>query len=318
MLNNYLFTISLVAQLTGVSLPQILIEDNFYFVPTIDKENEIVVEIEPTPKLPLKEPAPQRNGENLTPENVLAKAAIAVDRKSGEILWQKNQEEQMPIASITKLMTALVFLDHNPGWEHLHKMTNEENWLIGANMPAGEGEEVSTFDLFRTALVGSRNNAALALSHSTGISDENFKKLMNEKAKMLSMENTHFEEPTGLDEADVSTAQDLARLARAAFGHQTILKPMTQETHELKRSGSEDVYTVKNTNRLIKEPDTFVIAGKTGYTEEAGYCFLGLAENETGDQIVIAVLGMDTDWGRFEEAEKIAEWTFNNYQWEKN
>ena len=113
-------------------------------------------------------------------------------------------------------------------------------------------------------------------------------------------------------------ASALARLARAAFGHDTILNPMTQITHELKRTNSEDTYTVKNTNRLIKEPDTFVIAGKTGYTEEAGYCFLGLAENEKGDQIIITVLGMDTDWGRFEEAEKIAEWVFTNYKWNKN
>jgi len=318
MLNNYLFTIALVAQLTGVSLPQILTEDTFYFVPTLDKENEIVVEIEPTPKLPLKEPAPERIGDNFTPENITAKAAIAVDRNSGEILWQKNQEDQRPIASITKLMTALVFLDHNPSWEKIHKMTNSENYLIGAKLPAGEGEEFSTFDLFRTALVGSRNNAAMALSHSTEISEDNFKKLMNEKAEILSMKNSHFDEPTGLEQTNTATVQDLARLANDAFGHDTILQPMTQVTHELKRTGSEDTYTVKNTNKLIKEPDTFVIAGKTGYTEEAGYCFLGLAENEKGNQIIISVLGMDSDWGRFEETEKIAEWVFNNYQWSNN
>ena len=316
MLNNFLLSIAIIAQVTGLTLPQILVEEDFYLIPTLDDQNQIVVDVDPVPGLPIKDPAPEKITTSMGPNELQAWSAIAVDKNSGEILWQKNAQTVFSIASITKLMTALVFLDHNPGWDHMHKMASAENWLIGARLAAGEGEEFSTFDLFRTTLVGSRNNATLALAHSTEISDEVFKDLMDEKAQMLGMKDSSFYEPTGLEEENRSTAQDLARLARAAFARQEIIEPMQMEYHEMKRKDSDEVIRVKNTNKLIKDTEVKVIAGKTGYTEEAGFCLLALAENEWGNEIIIAVLGVPDDNQRFAEAKEIIQWIFENYNLE--
>lgn len=316
MLNNFLIGAALIAQLTGLGLPAVLVEESFYIPPTYDAVNDTVLEIEPSPRLPLKDPLPEKTTESPGPENIDARAAIAVDRDAGKILWQKNAEEPVPIASITKLMSALVFLDHNPGWDHLHSMSHDENWLIGARLPAGEGEKFSTFDLFRTALVGSRNNAAQALAHSTEISDETYKQLMNEKAQMLGMFDSTFVEPTGLEEGNQASAQDLVKLAKAAFARDVILQPLQMDYHRMKRHDSDDDISIKNTNKLVTWGDENMIGGKTGYTDEAGFCLLSLNTDEWGHEIIVAVLGVDDDNERFYETQDIVEWVYNNYNWD--
>jgi len=314
MLNNFFITIAIIAQVSGLTVPQILLEDDFYVAPNFTEQNELKLEVEPVNKIPTKS-VPEKITDENGPDNLATISAIAVDKNTEKILWEKNADTVNSIASITKLMTALVFLDHNPGWDHKHKITASENYLIGARLNAGNDEEFSTFNLFRTALVGSRNNAAMALSHSTEMSDDNFKKLMNNKAEMLSMKDTTFVEPTGLEAGNKSSVKDLVKLAKAAFARDTITEPMTKATHEMKREASDEVITIKNTNKLIKEGYSKIVAGKTGYTEEAGFCFLSLAENEWGDEIIVAVLGVPDDNQRFYETKEIIDWVFNNYKW---
>ncbi|MBU0732424.1 hypothetical protein KKC88_06115 [Patescibacteria group bacterium] len=316
MLNNFIVGAALIAQLTGLGLPAVLVEETFYIPPTYDQVNDTVLEIEPSPRLPLAIPPPKKITESNGPEDIGSRAAIAVDKNSGKILWQKNAEEPMPIASITKLMNVLVFLDHNPGWNHMHSISNDENWLIGARLPAGEGEQFSTYDLLRTALVGSRNNAALALAHSTEISDDIYKQLMNEKARMLGMNDSTFVEPTGLEEGNQSTAQDLVKLAKAAFARDVIREPLGMDYHRMKRTDSDEEIAIKNTNKLITWGDAFMIGGKTGYTDEAGFCLLSLNTDEWGHEIIVAVLGVEDDNERFYETQDIVEWVYNNYNWE--
>ncbi|MFH1537237.1 MAG: hypothetical protein ABID45_04570 [Patescibacteria group bacterium] len=315
MLNNFLITITLLAQVSGLTLPQILLEDDFYLAPNFTVDNELKLEVEPLNKIPTEKGAPVKITDENGPDSLGAFSAIAVDRNTEKILWEKNADTVNPIASITKLMTALVFLDHNPSWDHKHKISPQENYLIGARLNASNDEEFSTFNLFRTALVGSRNNAAMALAHSTEMSDDNFTKLMNDKAVMLSMKDSSFVEPTGLEAGNKSSVKDLVKLAKAAFSRDVIVGPMQMATHEMKREGSDEVITIKNTNKLIKEGYSKIVAGKTGYTEEAGFCFLSLAENEWGDEIIVAVLGVPDDDQRFWEAKEIIDWVFNNYKW---
>lgn len=315
MLNNFIVGAAVIAQLTGLGLPAVLVEESFYIPPTYDQVNDTVLEIEPALRLPLDDPPPEKATESPGPENIDARSAIAVDRDSGKILWQKNPREPVPVASITKLMTALVFLDHNPGWSHTHSMAQDENWLIGARLPAGTGEEFSAFDLFRTALVGSRNNAAQALARSTGISDEVFRRLMNEKAAMLGMSDSTFVEPTGLDEGNRSTARDLVKLARAAFARDAVREPLGMDYHRMKRTGSDEEVSIKNTNKLVTWGDANMVGGKTGYTEEAGYCLLSLNTDEWGNEIIVAVLGVGEDNERFYETREIVGWVYDNYDW---
>ena len=315
MLNNFIIGAAILAQVTGLGIPTILVEEKFYIAPSYNEFNEQVIEVEPYLGLPIKDPPPEKISDSNGPENIDARSAIAVDRNSGKILWQKNAQQPVSIASITKLMTALVFLDHNPGWTHLHKISSDENWLIGARLPAGDGEEFSTFDLFKTALVGSRNNAAMALAHSTEISDDNFKTLMNEKAQMLSMNDSTFVEPTGLEAGNQASAQDLVKLGKAAFARDIIREPLSMTYHKMKRIGNDEEISIKNTNKLITWGDDYIVGGKTGYTDEAGFCLLSLNEDEYGNEIIVAVLGVGDDNERFYETQEIVDWVYNNYNW---
>ena len=190
-MNQFLVALAILAQLTGLTAPQIINEDLF-ILPSYSERNELELQARQVNHLPLVKQAkiPQAKGFDWGDINLSAKAAIAMDATTGQVLWQKNETAQVPIASLTKLMTALVFMDNNPGWEHKYKMRSDENYLIGAKLNIDTEQELTVNDLLRTTLVGSANNTAKALSRSTGMNDEQFALAMNEKAEILGLTNS--------------------------------------------------------------------------------------------------------------------------------
>ncbi|MFZ5365315.1 MAG: D-alanyl-D-alanine carboxypeptidase family protein [Patescibacteria group bacterium] len=220
--------------------------------------------------------------------NLTAKAAIVADTKTGEILFKKNSEQVLPIASISKLVTALVFLDYNPGWNKIITIEESDN-AGGAGLPVEAGDKVTVRDTFFSALLASNNNSARALMRSTGLSEADFVKKMNEKVKELGTLNTQFIEPTGLSEYNLSTAQDLFKISRAAFSHYEFLEATTLKYYRVTVQTPEETKQVwiKNTNKLV-DRDLYLLGGKTGYTEEAGRCLVTKARQ--GDRELIALV----------------------------
>lgn len=249
--------------------------------------------------------------------DLTARSAIVVDVKSGKILFEKGYDTQNSIASITKLMTALVFVDHNPGWEKEITLEQQDE-RVGAAPKIYRGESVSIHDLFYSSLVGSDNNATIALVRATGLGEANFVKRMNEKAAELGLEKTYFVEPTGLHEGNISTALDVSKLIYHATQHPKIAHATTQPTYTLNILNKDSARRIYNTDKLL---DTYInqaftiLGGKTGFTYEAGSC-LGIAvKDKSENDIIVVVMGSKNNEYRFKEVKGLTQWTFDNYTW---
>lgn len=226
---------------------------------------------------------------------------VLFNSKTGELLYGRNDEARFSVASITKLMTALVFLDHNPGMKKkfTYRKTDDSS---PAKIPLRFGEQVTVKDLFYTALVGSRNNAARALAHSTGLSEKVFVAAMNQKAKKLGMTHTIFYETTGLNEKNRSTAHDVALLAHAAFARPDIKTALATKSYTVRvLNFTKRSLTVKNTNPFVVKGDRFVGVGKTGYIDESGYNFVARSVGN-GVDLVAVVFGLNRQKEAFDRA----------------
>lgn len=242
---------------------------------------------------------------------ITAGSSAVLDLNSGAILWSKNSNQIRSIASITKLMTALVFLDHRPDWQT--KITiSEKDFREGNRSAFPSGREITAQDLFFSSMIASSNTATVALARSTGLTDEDFVKAMNDKARVLNLVDTKFTEVTGLDPSNVSTAHDVLLLAKAAFSQPDIREATIKPEHHL-----PDGSVLKNTDRLLGSYLN-ISAGKTGSLDEAGYCLVSEVVGKDGQAIIVAVLGSVTTFDRFQDLKAVAQWIFDNFIWFKN
>ncbi len=245
-----------------------------------------------------------------------AKSAVVFDADSGQRLFDLNGDEIRPIASLTKLMSALVFLDYNPGWDGSIRIA-EEDLRGGAKANIFVGDTIKISDLFTLGLVASDNTAIAALVRSTGLSEAAFVKAMNEKALELHIRAIYFADPTGLDAENKANAVSVARLVDRAFKQEDINKALSKTSFEFPVSESVS-RRVTTTNELLgqKLPGTIVLrGGKTGHLDEAGYCFAGVFTIGK-KRFITAVLGAPRDENRFSETLKIIDWTSRAYLWD--
>lgn len=236
---------------------------------------------------------------------VSSSAVIAIDEKTEDILYSKNFDTILPLASITKLMTAMVFLDTHTSFDTEVTYTADDN-AIGAKLYVNPGETMSVKDLWYTMLVGSANNAAKALARSTGLSTEEFVARMNTKAKALGLHNTHFSDVTGLDTRNVSTVYDIARLAKHAFNDFRIMQATSTWTYGFRTINTNQGHTIKNTATGMTDSPYVLTGMKTGYLDEAGYCFVvRSAKNRDADRVIIVVLGARSGSQRWDETNQL-------------
>ena len=302
------------ATLAAVLLSWNLTVQNFYNLPKIElqaneQSSQVIFSDQ---RLEEKQLIPHKVDNNSWGVKISAQSAAVMDQNTGLILWQKNADQVRAIASITKLMTILVFLDHNPGWDQVLSMEAvDEASEIKPNIL--RGEQVTVRDLFNITLVASDNNAARALARSTTLSSADFVKEMNNKALALKMSQSNFVEPTGLNAQNQSTALDVLKMAQAAFAKDEIRKAVRQKSYTLLTQGGR-TQRVLSTNNLLKSYLN-IQAGKTGYIEAAGYCLVVAVDNDSANEILTVVLGSSTHEGRFQEAKILSGWIFENYQW---
>ena len=239
-----------------------------------------------------------------------------VDDQSSAALYGLRENEQVPLASITKLMTARVFRSRSIDW-------NKVVTLAGVAPDQGiayfaNGDKVTVRDLWRTMLVGSSNTAALALAKATGLSSDDFVAEMNAAAAGLGMTNTHFTEPTGLDEKNISTAADISRLARADFNDPEVASTVSMSYFDLTKivgAPKRVVSTDKLLGSFITKAPYKLLGGKTGFINESGYNIVISVTRAGAAPITVVVLGAASNDLRFQEAKSVAYWTFENYVW---
>lgn len=269
-------------------------------------------------RLPLSQDLPKAERNPGWQDPVIpATRAVIFDASTNSFLWEKNADIKQPLASITKLLTALVFLDYNPGWEEVYKIGPEDK-VEGGKISLFLGEEVRIKDLFYSSLVASDNGATLALVHATGLSEEEFISKMNLKARQLGLFDSNFVDPTGLSDNNVSTAKDIARLANAALKNKDIKQATLTENYEFKTLDGKSK-KVESTDYLLGSnlsEDIALEGGKTGYTEKAGYCFVGQFKNKEGREIVSVVLNGVSKNDRFKQTKALVIWTFQGYKWQ--
>lgn len=235
-------------------------------------------------------------------------SALVMDINTGKTLYQKNPAQVRPIASLTKLMTALVVLDARQNLNQtLTVDQNDRDNLKHTYSRVRMGTKVTRRDALHLALMSSENRMASALGRHYPGGRSAFIRAMNNKARQLGMRNSRFYDSTGLSTRNVSTARDLAKLIAAAY-RQPLIRQFTQDTNKEMRF-STPAYSLmfNNTNPLVKNPDWDVRLSKTGYTDEAGRCLLMRARPDQQELAIVLLnsVGKRTPIG---DANRIRKW----------
>ncbi|MDM5059153.1 D-alanyl-D-alanine endopeptidase [Aeromonas rivipollensis] len=235
-------------------------------------------------------------------------SALVVDINTGKTLYQKNPAQVRPIASLTKLMTALVVLDARQNLNQTLTIDqNDRDNIKHTYSRVRFGTKVSRRDALHLALMSSENRMASALARHYPGGRSAFIRAMNNKARQLGMRNSRFYDSTGLSTRNVSTARDLAKLITAAY-RQPLIRQFTQDTNKEMRF-STPAYSLmfNNTNPLVKNPDWDVRLSKTGYTDEAGRCLLMRAKPDRQELAIVLLnsVGKRTPIG---DANRIRKW----------
>lgn len=242
-----------------------------------------------------------------------AKSAILMEESTGNILYESNPDERLPIASVTKVMTMLLIMEAvDSGKISLDDMvTVSENAMSygGSTMFLGTGEQLTVNDMLKGIAVASANDGCVAMAEHLAGSESAFVDMMNEKAKELGMENTHFMNTNGLDEDDhYSSARDVAIMSRELMKHETIFN-YTSIWMDTLRGGK---FQLANTNKLIRFYDG-ANGLKTGSTSKA-LCCLSAAAKRNDMQLIAVVLGAPTSAERFASAKSLLDYGFANYE----
>lgn len=238
------------------------------------------------------------------------RSAILVNYKNGEVLYAKNAEMVHPIASISKLVAAMVLLDAKVDMLRTQTISKEDAFQSSRSHLAA-GWEFSLDDLLHAALMISDNRATRALARAVSGSTESFVLAMNEKARQLGLKNTVFYDPTGLDARNVSTAHEVALILHYAYKYPQIAQITSLKNYQIRVvNRKRRILKLGNSNRLVNYSPFRVLAGKTGYIDESAYCLATLVANAAGEKLTLVVLGAPGGMTRFREARKLALWGF--------
>jgi D-alanyl-D-alanine endopeptidase (penicillin-binding protein 7) len=235
-----------------------------------------------------------------------AAAAIVYNPVTNEVLWEENSQSLRSIASITKVMTATVFLENSPDLNTPVTIVRRDVFQASTTH-LQTNDKVTTGDLLHLLLIASDNAAARALARVSPYGSDGFIDRMNAKAAELGLQSTHYSDPSGLLSENVSSAYDMARLIAHASGDERIASVMqtpTYTVHSLRRDIS-----FRSTNHLLGRDNFSVMAAKTGFISKSGYCLATLLRLPQSDQqVAVVVLGARSNAGRFLETENLFNW----------
>ena len=244
-----------------------------------------------------------------------AGSAILIEASSGKVIYEKNADEKLPPASMTKMMSMLLIIEKVDSgyikWDDIVTVSENASSMGGSQILLETGEKMSVSDLFKGVAVASGNDAVVALAEYTYGSEANFVNAMNKKAKELGLKNTSFKNPHGLDAANhYSSARDMATITMELSKHPDIFKYTSIYEDYLRKDTDRKIWLV-NTNKLVRFYDG-VDGMKTGYTEEAGYCLTATAKKNGMRLIAVAMNEPDSNT-RNSEVTNMLNYGFSNY-----
>lgn len=237
--------------------------------------------------------------------------SVMVLSHEGQVLWSKNPFEKRSIASLTKLMTALVVLDQKPQWDKKIRVSENASKEDPVKIKLKTGDEVSLLDLWYASLVGSANDATVALVEGVSLSEEMAVELMNRKVEDFNLVATDFVDTTGLSSKNISNAEDTLIIFRRALDRDMIRKALSTKSYNISISGKKFA-RVRNTNKLLGIFPR-VAGGKTGYIEESGYNLALSAKGKQSWGASAVILGSSSDSQRFKDMRSVLAWTFSHY-----
>lgn len=244
--------------------------------------------------------------------DVRAAAAIIYNPETNQVLWESNAQDQRSIASITKVMTALVFLESGAPLTTPVTMQRTDVYRASTTYLRA-GYNVTADDLLNLLLIGSDNAAARALARVSPYGTEGFIDHMNEKAVELGLTQTKYADPSGLLATNVSSAYDMARLIAFASADERIGSVMRKASHTV--VAGKRTINVNSTNQLVKTGEYDVLGGKTGFIGRSGYCLATLLRlPQSGQQVAVVVLGATSNQGRFWETRHLFNWMSTHTQ----
>lgn len=242
------------------------------------------------------------------PLELASSKALVINQLTGEIIYAKNTNQSTPIASVTKLMTAMVMLDaHLPMDDLLFIGDEDVDYLKRTHSRLNVGTQLTRGELLQLALMSSENRAASALARNYPGGIGAFMIAMNRKAEVLGMKSTHFYDATGLDSNNVSTAEDLVKMVNAAYHYPEIRQVTTTASQEITLYGRENPINFVNTNSLVRGSDWVIGLSKTGFINEAGRCLVMQAEI-SGQPMIIVLLDSAGKQSRIGDANRIRKW----------
>lgn len=237
------------------------------------------------------------------------KSAFLVDYNAGKVLYARNVERVRPIASISKLVAAMVILDKRMDMK-LTQTISKADAYRSSRSRLSVGFELTLLDLMHAALMNSDNRAMRALARATCGSIEKFAIEMNLKARRLGLKHTKFVEPTGLDALNVSTAHEVAKILHYAYEYPLIAEITSKKKYQVKIRNRKNLFKpMANTNLLVQSPYK-VLAGKTGFIKASDHCLVTLVSNKKGEKLAAVVLGVPGDKLRFKEVRRLIDWGF--------
>jgi len=268
--------------------------------------------------LPVSRPAvPLPKDNSSYTGTITAITALVVDDKSNTVLYKKSIEEVRSLASITKLMSALVLVDLPIDWTTTTIILEDD--ADSSSHHVNVGEEFTLEDLWHVALIGSSNSAIKSLVRASGLSEEEFVARMNKKAVDIDF-SLRFVEPTGLEGGNMGSSLAVARLLKEALKVEKIYRTLQIGEYYARPLNQDKPRRVWSTDWLLTSwiPSIFTpeqIVGKTGYIIESGYNFTVRLSDGHGHVVRVAILGSGSNESRFSEARDLALWAFDNYLW---
>ena len=239
--------------------------------------------------------------------NLSADMALVLNARTGEVVYGKNTTSVAPIASVTKLMTAMVAMDQDSSLDEMLTIGSEEiDRLKGTTSRLTVGSTLPRSDIYWIALMSSENRAAHVLSRYYPGGTPAFIAAMNQKARSLGMNNSKFFDPTGLDPRNQSTAEDLAKMVQAAYKY-PLIRQYTTSTERVVIAGNGKELLYKNSNLLVREQAMDISLSKTGYISEAGRCLV-MQATIGNEPMIMVFLNASTSASRAGDAKLLQTW----------
>lgn len=246
-------------------------------------------------------------------------SAMVMDTATKKILFEYNPDKIWVPASLTKLVGALTFVDRQPAWNAIVSLKLSDE-VGGGRLRVDEGATMSIQDLMYASITGSANNAATAFGRLSGLGYTGFISAMNSKARALGCKNSIFEDSSGMNPANQTTARDMLTIASVAFARSEIQIPASTLKYTFTIRNTGELKTITNTNQLLLDPknNLYVTGGKTGYLDESLHNLVYRVRPAKDDkrELMIVVLGAPTRADMFAVSERLAKWTWSAFSWQ--